>query len=298
MSDLQLPSWCDPFGSRRVEGLVGQIYFPTDGSELDGQDRAELAKLRSEFSTILLGRRVHFWCVGHADERARMTYNRDLAQRRADVVKRHLDSFFHGARNYSAAGSYSRGELEAHFPVPSQQQMASDRRVDVFTSLLRQRPPLQLDLISILGRRPPTVSIQEVHSGETDPNAWSPASRTDESVGTSRGDRISLIPRGLQYVNQITVEANIRARLEEIRPIVAFRLMDHARGGVLIVAEIDVTEHSGATVGIVRQVYDYPGVFNRPNDAIGRWRREPLLVAPMSRDFGRMEYRFFWATRR
>lgn len=153
--DYQLRSWCDPYGHRQVAGLVGQLYFPTDIAVLDSQDLAELSKLQRPFSVLLIGRRVHFWCVGHADHRFRWNHNKELAGRRANSVKEILDQLFRDMRFYSGAALTSRGEMEANFPAPSSQQMASDRRVDLFSSTLPNRPPIELPMLQIVGRFPP-----------------------------------------------------------------------------------------------------------------------------------------------
>lgn len=296
----QLNSWCNPHGHIVVEGLVGQICFPTDIDSLDEQDRHELSRLRPEFSALLLGHRVHFWCVGRADHRAGMVHNRELGLRRAIAVKRHLDAMFRGARFYSAAEVSTRGELDAAFPFPTQKQLALDRRVDVFVNILRRLTPrsLQLNMIQIVGRIPPAIDIVELPNPARHPNDWLPASRTDEPADGSPGARVALLTRGAQYANQIRVEADIRSGLEEVHPVVAFKLMD-ARGGILIVACIDVTTQGEVSRGRVAYVADDNVVFATPAEAVRHWQRQPELVGPTAQPpFGRLDYVLFWATRR
>ena len=295
----QLNSWCNPHGHIVVEGLVGQICFPTDIDSLDQQDRHELSRLRPEFSALLLGHRVHFWCVGRADHRAGIAHNRELGLRRAVAVKRHLDTMFRGARFYSAAEVSTRGELDAAFPLPTQKQLALDRRVDVFVNILRRLPrSVRLNMIQIVGRIPPAIDITELMNPARHPNEWLPASRTDEPVEGTRADRVTLVARLAQYANQVTVEANIRIGLEEVRPVVAFKLMD-ARGGILVVACIDVTTQGEVSVGRVAYVADDDRIFATPEEAVRHWQRQARLDAPTARPpFGRVEYRLFWATRR
>ena len=295
----QLNSWCNPHGHIAVEGLVAQICFPTDIDSLDQQDRHELSRLHPEFGVLLLGHRVHFWCVGRADHRAGGAHNRDLGLRRAVSVKRHLDTMFRGARFYSAAEVSTRGELDAAFPFPTHKQLALDRRVDVFVNILRRLPrSLRLNMIQIVGRIPPEIDIIELMNPARHPNEWLPASRTDEPVEGTRADRVTLVARLAQYANQATVEANIRIGLEEVRPIVAFKLMD-ASGGILVVACIDVTTQGEVSVGHVLYVADDNLVFATPAEAVRYWRRQPRHDAPTARPpFGRLEYRLFWATRR
>lgn len=295
----QLNSWCNPHGHAVVTGLVGQICFPTDVDTLDGQDRHELSRLQSEFSALLLGHRVHFWCVGRADHRGGTAHNRDLGLRRAVAVKRHLDAMFRGARFYSAAEVETRGELDAAFPLPVDKQLALDRRVDVFANLLRRLPRVvRLDMVPILGRIPPEIDITELQPEAGDPTEWMPVSRTDTPIEGTTADRVALLPRVFQYMNQGTVEGDLRLRIEELRPVVAFKLMDES-GGVLIVACIDVTTQGEASVALLRYVAEENPIFATPEEALRRWRRQPRHDAPNARPpFGRLEYRFFWATRR
>jgi hypothetical protein len=105
----------------------------------------------------------------------------------------------------------------------------------------------------------------------------------------------------MALLNQASVDSAIEEGLEHIRPIVAWRMMDHARGGILIVAGIDVRDDGRTSAGQVLYVTDYAAaVFAEPSHAIGRWRGESHLGdVPSARPlYGRIEYRYYWATRR
>ncbi len=301
----QRPTWCIPYGSRRVEGLIAQVHFATDGGQLDQQDTAELGKLVSPYSVLLLGCRVHFWCIGHTDHRGDLDYNHGLGRQRADAVRMKLDAMFGNAMLYSAASIVSLGEVDAHWPLPSNEQMAADRRVDVWSNRVPNRPPLRLPMQQIVGRLPPAIQIREIPSDSQSPTRWMPASRTDEPAPLSNpaGDRtmnhpIAILPAALQLANQASVELRLLEELDGVRPMVAWRMMDHATGGILIVAVLEILQHSGVSSGSLRYVYDCEGEFAEPGHAMAYWRRQPRLDAPSVMPcFGRIEYRFFWATR-
>src|SRR5262245_37718160 len=174
----QLSSWCDAYGRPPNTSLVGQIYFATDTAYLDSQDVAELNKLRSPFSLHLLGRRGHFQCVGHTDHRGGSVYNEDLGRRRAAAVKRKLDALFGHLPLYSSAPAVSRGELEAQWPLPSREQMAADRRVDVVASRNPNRTN-NLAPFAIAGRLPPEIRITEVQSTGPAVSDWMPSNPGD-----------------------------------------------------------------------------------------------------------------------
>lgn len=306
----QLESWCNPYGHSDMVGLLGQIQFATDEDQLDQQDLSELSRLSGPFSIVLLGRRVHMWCVGHADHRARTEYNQNLGLRRAQSVQQALLRMFGHNRFFSVAPVESRGENQAHWPTPNREQMAEDRRVDVFTSTIPNRPPLRLPMEQIFGRLPPEIQIREVYDTAGGPSNWTPATRTSRPVSPSntntpgdstRNHPAAVIPGGLRLANQASIEERIGHGLDEIQPIVRWRLMDHGSGGVLIVAAIDVRQQGGQEARQVMYVRDYgPHVFAEPGHAIGHWRRQPLgFEAPIAPPpYGRKEYRFFWATRR
>jgi peptidoglycan-associated lipoprotein len=65
------------------------IHFTTSSAVIDSRNRREL----NETATCLRSdRSVHVTIAGNADERGDSTYNRDLAQRRADAVAGYLEA--------------------------------------------------------------------------------------------------------------------------------------------------------------------------------------------------------------
>jgi len=223
--------------------------------------------------------------------------------RRAVHTQNHIDGIFSSHWMYSSATTRSEGELQAHFGAASDDEMASDRRVDIFVNRLSNRPPLRLPMQHIAGRLPPELDIREVVQG-SGPTNWTLATRTSDpptstQPGQTPGHPVAIISRGLRLANQAAIEERVVSGINDVRPIVAWQMIDHGRGGSLIVAAIDVREHAGQTAGRVMYVRDHPNVFAKPQDAIGNWRSLPRLESPTARaPYGRIEYRFFWATRR
>lgn len=302
---FQGDSWCDPNGSREVRGLVARILFPTDGATLDKKDIAVLRRLRGPYQIMMLGHRIHFWCVGHADFRAGDRHNLELGQSRAIAVRRQLDEIFGLNRFYSGSAIESRGRQHAHRESPTREQMAQDRQVEIYASRLPRRPPTDLPMERIIGRRPPRIQIREVHDRVRGPTNWGLASRTSNVIKLNSlpGDRltnspVAIIPTVMQLTNQLVVERAIESGLQDMRPIASWSLMDHKSGGVLIVAAIDVRKAADSVAGKLLYVTDLCGVYRNPNEAIGRWRGQPRLEAPSAPPpFGQIDYRFFWATR-
>lgn len=138
MSDHQHRSWFDPRGYHAGKPLkypsgwlVAQIYFPTNVSLLDDQDKKTLDALFSAYSIGLLASRpVVFRYFGNADYRASERYNHRLGKARAQAVKQYLDQRFSTFSSYLSVAK-SRGE---RFATHSRDVdvLASDRRVDVF----------------------------------------------------------------------------------------------------------------------------------------------------------------------
>lgn len=68
------------------------IHFDTDSAKIKPDAFPLLEELGKALTTGLTD--LVFIIVGHADERGTDQYNRDLSQRRADAVRRHLISHF------------------------------------------------------------------------------------------------------------------------------------------------------------------------------------------------------------
>jgi hypothetical protein len=153
----QLRSWVNLRGHPRARALIAQIFFPFDSARLDGDDRAKLHEITRAYRIWLLGRRIHMAVVGHADFRGQAAYNVGLGQRRANAVSVVLDGALLFSPHYTSAAMVSAGEEEAAQPsqgrVPTEHQTALDRRVDIFSNYVDQRP-VQLPEIRIVGQVP------------------------------------------------------------------------------------------------------------------------------------------------
>ncbi len=128
-----------PNGHPRNHAIIASVYFPYEADRLDGGDRGILNQVSNRYNMILLGRRVSFTFVGFADYRGTRSFNINLGNRRAVSVKNYLDSRLGQNRFYSSYAAVSRGEEDAYQNHPSQEQMALDRRVDVWCSWVHRR---------------------------------------------------------------------------------------------------------------------------------------------------------------
>lgn len=116
--------------------LVAQIYFPTDRSNLDSQDKDELDKLAAYYAIVMRANAmVDMTFEGHADYRHTEKHNRQLSLERAYSVKSYIDAQFGGPTKYSSKAK-GLGESE------SGDDLAQDRRVDVFVSVKANPTPI------------------------------------------------------------------------------------------------------------------------------------------------------------
>jgi outer membrane protein OmpA-like peptidoglycan-associated protein len=72
-----------------MECANSSIHFPTNSAEIDARNRTELNQLAA---CLRSDRTVRVVIAGNADERGDASYNRALAQRRADTVSGYLES--------------------------------------------------------------------------------------------------------------------------------------------------------------------------------------------------------------
>ena len=142
--DKQAPSWSSAYGSTKRPKLVGQIYFPFDGDELDRSDTATLDPLIDKYIILLLRQRVQLTFEGHCDSRGSDEYNEDLALRRAKAVQDYVDNKLGRSFRFFSSAVLSHGEKYA-----SGSQREADRRVDIVSSFVPKRhiklPPIVIE---------------------------------------------------------------------------------------------------------------------------------------------------------
>lgn len=143
----QLNSWFKPYGDSSYPGLIAQIFFPTDVSDLDNNDRMVLDALFNEYSIHLLGHKIHFTFVGHADLRGTEPYNYGLSTRRAKSVQSYVRNSL-SSYDYFSSSVVAFGEIGA-----STNSLAGDRRVDIICSYVPKKR-IQLKPIMITGTVP------------------------------------------------------------------------------------------------------------------------------------------------
>lgn len=114
---------------------MATIYFPTDKSELDENDRRVVRKVAEYVRTAALNTRVEVEFHGYADERGEKGYNQMLSKERAQSVKELLLTLIAGApgalRNVFLGEPTGHGEEEGETPGDSAEELARYRRVDV-----------------------------------------------------------------------------------------------------------------------------------------------------------------------
>lgn len=132
--DKQAPSWSNAYGSPMHPNLVGQIYFPFDGDELDRGDTETLDALINKYIILLLRHRVQLTFEGHCDSRGSDKYNEDLAFRRAKAVQAYVDKKLGRSFRFFSSVALSHGEKYA-----SGSQHEADRRVDIVSSFVPKR---------------------------------------------------------------------------------------------------------------------------------------------------------------
>lgn len=133
-------------------GLIAQIFFPTDGSDLDDDDFKDLQKvIDAQFARVASGRRVTMQFHGHADFRTSKRGNFELSAARARNCADFVGNQF---RLNDPSGGLPKNLdilVVAHGAIPrlhsggsTSADLAGFRRVDVFAEPFRPpkpRPP-------------------------------------------------------------------------------------------------------------------------------------------------------------
>lgn len=157
MAKTQKKSVANINGLEGRSHLIAKIYFPYDSSELDENDRELLQFLSRHFGRLLPQKRAEFSFYGHADYRGAAIYNERLGKRRAEAVQRYFDSLMNQHTNYTSWRAISRGESLAVQGNPTQDQMAEDRRVEIYCTLtnnpLPVPPPKPPDIVRVMVNR-------------------------------------------------------------------------------------------------------------------------------------------------
>jgi outer membrane protein OmpA-like peptidoglycan-associated protein len=133
------------------DGLVAEVYFATDESTIDVQDKAALLKVYNLYAKLLYGSslrakppKVRFKFVGYADERGSEAHNLDLSRKRATAVEEYFSAFH--SSPYFSRGIVAMGEAEHPQRVttvgsPVSAQLSRYRRVDIFARPLLNKVP-------------------------------------------------------------------------------------------------------------------------------------------------------------
>jgi outer membrane protein OmpA-like peptidoglycan-associated protein len=132
------------------EGIVAQIYFATDKSQLDLGDKLVLTQVYNYYAGLLFKEQlirypVTFRFVGYADFRGTEEHNSGLSERRAKAVAAYFE-IFNESVNYSQS-IVPMGESElpqplSPGPISVSKQLSPFRRVDLFANpILSKVPP-------------------------------------------------------------------------------------------------------------------------------------------------------------
>src|SRR5262249_11999914 len=99
--DAQGISHVDPFAA---DGVIGQIFFVTNSSEVDEQDAEELNKIAPAYLPDLNvpGRHVEFRFRGFADHRPTTKTNLALSEARARAVRDYIRDRFFGHPSFAS----------------------------------------------------------------------------------------------------------------------------------------------------------------------------------------------------
>lgn len=151
-------NWFDIYGDPTVPGLVGQIFFPTNGAILDIEDKKTLDNLIVTYKKQIRqnGRIIMLTFAGHTDKRGTEKSNKLLGAGRANAVSQYIKPRLAGIKpspgrsllspdfNYHYSKAVSFGELEAG-ERESPDIQASERRVDIYSYFVKERPGDVLD---------------------------------------------------------------------------------------------------------------------------------------------------------
>lgn len=121
------------------------------------------------------------------------------------------------------------------------------------------------------------------------------ASRTSGPATSPGGAAASLASSVSSALRDHAVAHRIKKRKLELTPILEEVFQNHATGGVLVVATIEVIPMGSGTAHSFRYMHLNPGIYAHPTHAIQRWRRQPTLSTP--RNFSHFSFILFWVTR-
>ncbi len=126
-------SHVDPFSA---DGVIGQIFFPTNGAAIDEQDAEELNKIPPAYLPLLNapGAPVEFRFRGFADHRPTTQFgnNLGLSEARANSVKLFLqDRFFNHPQFAPIVQAFGVHPQSVSTGAPSSVALSEFRRVDI-----------------------------------------------------------------------------------------------------------------------------------------------------------------------
>ena len=167
----QKASWCEP-AAERPDGLLGQIFFPTDRYDLDAGDVAALHKLVAAVQALPPDGRGTIKLLGLADHRGTEQHNLQLGQERATAVETYLKTRLGADPRLAIEPPVSLGEQ------PGNGDLAAQRRVDIVGAPIvagwrppvagaAHLPPMRSGELERLPPRPALTSGEEVEIVET-----------------------------------------------------------------------------------------------------------------------------------
>lgn len=142
----QLKSWSSKHGAKGHPHLVGQVFFPYNGTNLDTQDKTVLDDLVKGMHHVMMRDSMVLRIQGHTDYRGPERANRRIGRKRAKSVKQYLDAKLGRYQLYSSSCE-SKGEEFASRDRPD-----GDRRVDIFSSVRVDRPPIVVPPVKITAK--------------------------------------------------------------------------------------------------------------------------------------------------
>jgi outer membrane protein OmpA-like peptidoglycan-associated protein len=119
-------------------GRIASIYFATDQSTLDSDDKAVLLEIYNTYQKFLSLRKVTFLFIGYADYRGTEKHNLELGRKRAQAVANYF-SPLQTSPNYNW-GVSSAGESETPQVGHTSSELSPYRRVDLIASPVLKRP--------------------------------------------------------------------------------------------------------------------------------------------------------------
>lgn len=119
---------------------MASIYFATDESSLDNQDRQVLAEVYNYYRKVLELRQVQLLFIGYADYRGTEKHNLRLGHKRAEAVSKYFSPLA-SSLNYS--WGHSEGVVPGQIGSTSK-ELSPYRRVDIIASPVRKPPYVEV----------------------------------------------------------------------------------------------------------------------------------------------------------